>query len=507
MFLALVLNIALAQGSTSPEPVLIWVENDLPEDKLQRRAAKLTGSQAPWTYTGADLSFPPHAWSEEDEDAYEQLGRAMERGRDRWDEFDVELAIAQEITGAMEDISIVRDDKDRDQVQWAYLMLGAAVDMAFSVEEFSESEDTVAFRIELPGLVANRALLQVLTLDAERLFTVAEVNAGVAYEDLETLREVFPTLAEGTLEVGELPSGATLVIDGRDLDNVDQVLSSGHHWVHLMVNEVIRGRAQVDIAPGQTIELPRLVDGIELGQADRKVIEGTLDDLPEDVVTAVDAIASTHMGSEVFLATLNDEGRVVVVPYSEGAELVKNKPVTVAIGAELGGGAVATESFYYSDPANNPAGQLITAPAASGSFDLEVGIYNLALLAGVEMHITPTQYLLFGVEGQSSSDENRSTPLYVKAHGGVGLYALRPTRYKRPTLLLAGTYGWFSPGHLGYGARLTLGLPTSPKNWFRISFHGYYGTQVIEPPSGSAGAYPDHPLLAGGLRIGFQTAF
>ena len=501
------LNTAMAQQPAAPQPVLIWVEDTVPDEKVQRRAAKLTGSQSPWTYTALDLAFPPAAWSDDDVDSYSELSRAMERGEDRWDAFDVELAIAQELQTSLDTVSVVRNDEDRDAVMWATLMLGAAVDMAFGREDFISADAAEPFRIELPGLIANRALLQVLALDAEKLFTVHEVNSGVAYQNLDVLRTEYPKLATGTLEVGNLPPGASLVVNGRARDASDQALPAGHYWVHLVIEDTIRGRAQVDIAPGQTVELPRLVDEQERGQADRKVGADTFDGMPGDVTTAISSIADIHPGSMVFLATLNDEGKLVVVPYSEGAELVRNKPVTVAMGAEVGGGAIATQSFYYWDTANNPSGQVITAPSASGAFDLEVGIYNLALLGGAEVHISPTQHLLFGSEGQTSSSDNQSTPVFLKAHGGVGLYALRPSKYKRPTLLLAGTYGYFSPGHMGPGGRLTLGLPTSPKNWFKITFHGYYGSKVLTSPDGAVGAFPDHPLFAGGVRIGFQTSF
>ncbi len=502
----LALNTAHAQAQATAEPVLIWVENDVPEEKLQRRAAKLTGSAAPWTYDALDLAFPPSAWGPADDEAYSQLARAVERGEDRWDDFDVELSIANEVDSAIDGVGVVRDDADREALIGGYLMLGAAVDMAFAPKDFATGDGAEEYRIELPGVMANRALLQVLALDSEKLFTVHEVNSGRAYKNLEALRSTWPTLATGTLEVGVLPAGATLVVNGRALEGTDQELPPGHYWVHVVVDGAIRGRTQVDVAPGQKVSLPRLVDEVERAQADRKVGEDTVDGIPIDVVTAVNAIAASHPGSKVYLATLDEEGRLVVMPYSEGAELVRNKPVTFALGAELGGGAIATESYYYWDPANNPKGRIITAPGASGAFDLELGIYNLALLGGAEVHITPTQHLLFGTDGQTSASDNQTTPIFLKAHGGVGLYALRPTKYKKPTLLLAGTYGWFSPGHLGYGARLTIGLPTSPKNWFKITLHGYYGSKVIASDGGVA-AYPDHPLFAGGLRIGFQTAF
>lgn len=503
------LSAALAQQPAAPQPVLIWVEDDLPEEKVQRRAAKLTGSQSPWTYTALDLAFPPDPADAKDADdkAYQELTHAVERGTDRWDEFDVELAIAQELSNSLSGIEVVRDDADREAVMSAQLMLGAAVDMAFSTDEFTTSDVAEPFRVELPGLVANKALLQVLALDNEKMFTVSEVNSDVAYRNLDTLREEYPKLASGTLEVGVLPDGARLVINGRPSEGGDPILPAGHYWVHLDSDGIIRGRTQVTISPGQTVTLPRLVDETERAQTDRKVAADSLETLPGDVTSAIDAIASTHPASPVFLATLNDEGKLVVLPYSEGAEVVRNAPVTVAMGAEVGGGAVATQSFYYWDPDNNPAGRIITAPGVSGAFDLEVGIYNLALLGSAEVHITPTQHLLFGSDGQTDPGDNQSSPVYFKGHGGLGLYALRPTKYKRPTLLLAGTYGYFSPGHLGPGARLTLGLPTSPKNWFKITFHGYYGNQVLKSPDGSVGAYPDHPLFAGGLRIGFQTAF
>ncbi|MCP4920881.1 MAG: hypothetical protein GY913_28640 [Proteobacteria bacterium] len=503
MLLALSLTLgqpALAAGD--PASVLIWMEKDLPDEKTVKKTNKLVGGN-PATYTGQDLSFPPQPHAATDDEAYAELDRAITRSKERWNEFDVERSIAQELVAAIEPIELVRNDEDRKKLVEAWLIVGAAVDLAWTQSDFENVGDAGDFRLEMPGKVANLGLVQVVSMEPEAKFTRAEVANGSAFDVVESLREEYPTYAPGTLDLAYMPAGTTLVVNGRPQENPGHqlALGPGHYWVHLEKDGLVTGRSEVDIFPGLTVELPMLVEDRELSMADRRVAADSFDNLPEDVVTGIDLISARHPTSEVFLATQDSDGKTHVVPYSEGAELIKTKVVTVTFGGEVGGGGVGTAGFRLTNPqlGENTDTTMVLAPAATGAFDLEVGIYNLALLGGAEVHITPTQAQYYGTDGGESESDNGKTPVYLKAHGGLGAYVIRPNTKKQATLLVGGTYGWFSPGHLGPGGRVTIGIPTGVSNWFKLTLHGYYG-QPME------GFPPDRPLIAAGLRIGFQSS-
>jgi hypothetical protein len=499
---------AQAQQQAQPAPVVIWVEATLPEEKLVRKVARLSGGE-PQQYTGANLAFPPSPWQESDTRAYADLARAIEGSNERFDEFDVELSIAQELTAALEPISVIRNEEDRAQVVAALTLLGAAVELAFSEADLANSGDAQDLRLELPGMVANKALLSAAVLEPDRSWVRSDLRTGSSYKDLLSLVEALPSMAKGSLMTGELPDGTQLVVDGRPTEIVGGKveLSPGHHWVHVVVDGLITGRGEVDIFPGTPVEMPRLVDDRELAQADRRVSVGASDGLPEDVSTAIEQLSQQHPGAPVYLASLDPEGKVSVVPFSDNAVLHKPQVVTFTLGAEVGGGGVGTAAFRFTDPnERNSDGTMLFAPAAQGAFDMELGIYNLAIVGGAEVNITPTRSLAYGVEGQLSASENLDIPIYVKAYGGLGIYVLRPNQQGRPTLLLAGNYGFFSPGWQGYGGRMTMGIPMGTGNWFKVTLHGW----TSEPlKSGQdSGVFPaDTTLVNGGLRVGFQSSF
>ena len=498
LLLALSSNVLAA--SDAP-PVLIWVEETAPEDKTARKALRVLAPNAQ-VYAGHELAFPPQPADKADDKTYAELGRALERSRDRWDEFDVELSVADELGTAISGVQVVRSEEDREQLLMATVLQGAAVHMAFTADELATVEAAEPYRLEVPGGLVNRPMLDLLALDAEKTFTRSEVGNGGAFELLEQMRASAGDIAPGTLDVGAVPEGSTLVVNGRQVELTGDELSlpAGHYWLHFERDGTIWGRSQVDIRPATGTEIPARVDAAELAEAERLVFEGTADGLPQDVLDGVAALSARHPGSQVFLAGVDDEGKVKVLPYSKGAELIKRQPVTFVIGAEVGGGGVGTAAFRYALDGADPSDKsMLLAPAATGSFDLELGIYNLALLGGAEVHITPTQSLLVGSgEPGATRNDNTAVPVYVKPSGGLGVYAIRPNDYRRATLLLGGTYGWFSPGHLGYGGRLTVGIPMGVGNWFKLSLSGFYG----EPMQGFP---PDRPLIAGNLRIGFQT--
>ena len=495
---------AFAQDTRGKNSVLVWVEKDVPEEKLQKKAAKVIGGDID-VYTGRDLAFPPQPRGEADEKAYEGLDHAVRRSQERWDDFDVELSIAQEVQGALEPIALIESDDDRARIVEAELLIGAAVDLAFLPTDLKSSGDAAAFRMEMPGVVANKALVEAVALAPELRYTRAEVANAATAEVVEQLQKDWQGYARGAIDTTEMPPGTTLVINGRPLENPGHrvELGPGHYWLHFDRDGLVTGRGEVDILPGLSVELPRLVDDRELSQADRRVSVGSFDGLPDDVVTGIELLAAQHPGHEVYLAALDSNGKVQVVAYSEGAEIIQKQAVTFTMGAEVGGGTVGTPNYRFTTDRHGPNTDttMVFAGAANGAFDLELGIYNFALLGGAEVHITPQETMSWGTgEDGATSSSNQTTPVYLKAHGGVGAYVIRPNKYKQATLLVGATYGWFSPGHLGYGGRVTVGIPMGIGNWFKVSLHGYYGDEMEGYPQ-------NRPLLAAGMRVGFQSTF
>ena len=488
--------------------MVIWVEPTLPDEKLLRKVTRLPGGES-HQYTGANLAFPPSPWQDADERAYAELARTLERSNERFEEFEVELSIAQELSVAIETISVIRNEDDRAQVVAALTLMGAAVDLAFSETDLANSGNARELRLELPGMVANKALLNAVVLEPERSWVRSDLRTGSSHAQLLALVDAQTSMAKGSLMTGEFPQGTELMVDGRPAQVLDGEveLSPGHHWIHLVVDGLITGRGEVDVFPGTPVDMPRLVDDRELAQADRRVSLGASDGLPADVYTAVEKLSQQHPGAPVYLASVNSEGKVSVVPFSDNAVLHKPQVVTFTLGAEIGGGGIGTAAFRFTDPNEpNSNGTMLFAPSAQAAFDLEWGFYNLAIVGGAEVNVTPTRSLAYGVDGQRNAAENQSIPVYVKSYGGLGVYVLRPNQAGRPTLLLAGNYGFFSPGWVGYGGRITLGIPTGLGNWFKVTLHGW-SSEPLQSWQNS-GVFPaDTNLINGGLRVGFQSSF
>lgn len=496
-------GVARAQEAAPPltERVVVWLDRTHPEESARAKAEREIGGDADHVST-TDLAWPPQEWSKADTEQLGRLSKVQRQSQERWEEFDVELGLARELASVIDPVTVLRDVADRDALVNALLWEAASVNLAFSAEQLKNAPEAAPFRVDLGGVVVNGPLLDALALDPERVYTRGELPEAGTFLALQELRKTLAAMPGATLAVGALPDGTALLIDGRTATVLDgQVsLTPGHHYLHLIVGGVMRGRAEIDARPGATIELPYLVSDRERDDAERLVEERQTAGLPADVETSIARIGAHYPGAELFLAGVTGDGRVIVVPYSGGARLIDRQPVTFVLGAELGGALVSSPYFYYARPEDYTKGDFINTPAVSAAFQAELGFYNFAVTGEAELYITPLNELVYGSgeEGATSAD-NYYTVVSTKLTGGVGAYLLRPKKERRPTLLVAANYGWFSPGHVGPGARLTFGLPMDKRNWFKFSLHGWYGMPI-------AGYPEDEPLFAGGFRVGFQSA-
>ena len=157
--------------------------------------------------------------------------------------------------------------------------------------------------------------------------------------------------------------------------------------------------------------------------------------------------------------------------------------------AEVGGGVQSTSLFNEVAEGKKPM-----SAAISGGAGVELGISYFLIGLGVDGAITPARTI---TSANAASTENNASSVFVQPWGGIGAYILRPVS-DTPTLSVLGEVNWNSPAHLGYGGRITLGIPIdSRRNWVRLSAGATYSPSTLWK-------LPDDPLslLTGWFRIG-----
>lgn len=490
---SLAASLALS-GVAQANPIVVWLSSEVPETRDQRRAESDTGEATHLAHI--DLAWPPAAATGDDEAAYDALRGAVVDGEARWQDWDVELDIAQDLGDALEDITVVRNDRDLRDLVDALLLQGAAASRAFPPGEFGTLPEAESYRLDAPGGPINAAWYTAMALAPERAFARADIADGGPFDDFARVQRRVAEFPGGTLDLSRVPEVAQVFVDGTFVGTGVQAvdLAPGVHYFHTVRGGRIAGRSTVQVEAGRSVEAPMVVDDAELAAARQAFLDGNLSDLPADVKTALDSIQRTYRQG-VFVAAVDDDGRVEVRPY-RGAELVGRKLVTLMVTGGIGFTHIQSAIF---DDAN---GEKVGAPGAVGGVGLELGIANFALLGGFDAAFTPTQTITYG---NSDQTENNSTSILPQPWGGVGVYVLRPNK-PRPTLLLAGTYTFLGPAHTGLGGRLIFGVPLDEQGtWFRISAGGTHSGDVI---GGWDGVFTEPvPMDALFARLGFAARF
>jgi hypothetical protein len=482
--------------SALAQSFVVWMEAEVPDEKAVKRADKLTGGSNHLSHV--DLAFPPQPATDEDKDRFDKLRKAISEGQARWDEFDVEIGIAQELQGIIDVIDVLRDERDLQDLVQARLFQGAAVNKGFDPASFPDDETAAPFRVVLSGVVANLPWVQAMALQPDRVFTRADIADGSAFPDLQKLIVPMQALEPGFVDLTELPKGTVLYLDGREADVTNPKLSvrPGRHFFHVMRKEVVGGRQIISVDSAESVPLPIAVNRTALEQTRLKVLEGTTNGLPQEVKDSIETLSNFHEGA-IFVAAVSDKGAVTVLPYARGAQLLKEKVVTVVAAGEVGGGAVISTIFDQS------TGNNITAPAVDAHLGLEIGVYNVAVLGGCDLAIVPGNTVTHGPADETDTDSrnNVSGSALWQPWGGLGLYAVRPTG-TTPTLLIAATYGWDFPAHMAFGGRITFGALVDQGTWFRLTL----GANTSPKSQWDEGDQRT-PLSTVFLRFGLGTLF
>lgn len=490
LFAALFTVVPTAQAEAPAPGVIVWMEPTLPGADVAAKASRLTDGASP--YAWGDFAFARTEETEADRARLLAVTTAVETGRKRWLEFDVEKGIAQQINTAVDTVEILRDDFDRNTVVEALLMSGLATQSAFPESRFGLVEEAAPFRAMIAARAVQRAWVDALALEPDATWTRKEVDSATGLAAILALQNDLRSLPRAVVTLPERPKGVTLYVDGRPTaEDATQVeLFPGKHYLHAMVGGRLAGRARVNLEPGQSTAFPLMVGAPALAEAHSKVLAGD-PTLPESVMSAV-AWYRTVGGrtSRLYLGALDENGKPHILPFAGGAELVRPKPVTVLLAGDIAGGFVLSEAFDGRD------GERVTAPAFGPHLGLQLGIYNFLLMGGATAYVTPTERMVWAFAEGDGTDT--LAPIYARPYVGAGVYLPRPTS-RVPLLQIAGTYGWFLPGSSGFGAMLGCGIPVKADGtWIRISLDGSTGTQ------GPAWPAPGTATWTGLLRIGFE---
>ena len=479
---------ALATDVATSPGVVVWTQEDVPPAEVCAKVEKQTGaaSHVAWS----DLAFARTPWGKSDDAHLAALEQTLSAARSRWDQFDVELAVANDLAASTTLVESLRGDDDRKLLVDALLLEGAAALRVVPDARFSTAPELATLRRELGGRTAPSALLDVVALEPSRVWTRSDVPDAATLARLTALQVEVRAQPRATIRLGALPGDVTAVLDGRPYTGSEPEVSvePGHHYLHLVIHDKIAARQEFDVEAAGVVELAVAVSRKDLEVARTRVLAGGLD-VPDTVARAANgAGARTKPPSRVFLAALDDKGNATVLPFANGAALQRERIVTVLLTGTFGGGVLLSPAY------TGRGGELTAAPAFGGDLGFEIGITYAVVYGGTTLLLTPSEQMKFANDEKT---ENVETNAYVRPYGGIGLYLPRPDA-DAPLLFLGGNYGWTSPGTLGFGARLAFGVPLSGDGtWLRFVLDGTRGTQMAGFPG------EGEPVWGGALRIGF----
>ena len=476
------LSIGLVSDA-SAEPVTVWFTDEAPDDRAVSKADLQTGGTLHlWQ---ADLRYPPQPETPADQERFEQIAAAIENGRERWEEFEIEVQIANDLQMVVDDLDLIRTRRDKDELVRALLFQGTAVARSFDPTLFAVDPNSEAFRAEFGTTVVPRPWLDAYALSG-RPADRSEVVDGTGWLDYQRFAESLAALEPAQLKIDD--AEGEVFLDGEPVTTGTVELRPGKHWVHLVRGGVISGRQVLDLAPGETYEFPAAVSDEDLALGRERVLVGR-GSQPDSVRNALGWINDRY-GGPIYLGAV-DGSKVSMAPYADDAELEDRRLVTGLLTGEIGGGILGTSMF-----AEEPGNDLFIAPMVHGGLGFELGISYFLFAGGIDAAFTPGRTLRFS---QNKTGESNQVSVFPHPWAGIGAYFVRPTK-SVVTANLSGGVSWLGPAHLGYGGRLAIGVPIDEKhNWFRIVAGGYYSPSSLwDPSQGQA-------MISGFVRIGFGS--
>lgn len=500
MALPLVLSLfltALAAAQSPPAPcVVVWLDSQPPAAELTRRTQARTQGACQHRAWGA-IAGAPGAFGSDDEERLSGVRTALNVAAARWTEFDVEPELAGNLSAAVDAVTVIRNDGDRDLVREALFLAGAATFTYFPGERLAKSAEASPWRRSLEGQARIAPWLDAIGLGGPPpgRATVRETTAHRRFQEQSV--ELMRT-APGQLSMGPLPPSYTMFVDGTPQKGTSPLaLLAGRHWIHFLSDGEIVGRTRVEVLPGVTLAIPLAVRQEDLVAARSALLAGG--PAPQAVAAGVAAMAVAP-GARVYLATLDDAGVPKVFAQSAGAMVAPNKTVNLVVSVGASAGLVRSAGFVGSP------GTATNTVGLGPDLRLELGLSNFVLYGGTRLVQTPGQTVLYlppsaPPDGVAEAADNRETNSLYAAYGGIGVFMPKPTP-GRPIFMIGADAAVVTPGMLGFGGRFSAGIPVSDDGlWLRLGadVHG----EQVRPGYQGAGT---RTMLAG-AEVGVARLF
>ncbi len=439
--------------STALAAEVVWIGDASQEDI--DRVRKAAGTSRP-PLTPEQFIDSAAASGPADDEAYLALEKTLERVRGLEDRLDGEVIIMHDLDAAVSDISVVRNDRNRDRVYAALTYEGFAVNRYFA-DDLATDEAAAPYRHVFGSTVLVAAWVDAAAMASEREVTPYEIAQASHRAAFRSVQEGLVGLARATLDVHETPAGATLYLDGQKaLVGSDRTIAvlPGRHWIHAVRRDTIAARWSIDVEPGVT-DVLRWPD-TEAAWNTLVAGLGTLVATPSGLA---DALA--RHGGEVWVARSSPRSievwrvtETVIAPVA----LARQKPTEHTpddlFTLSVGGGWFYSPDFYLEDPIHT---------------DRTVASVNAGALAvgALWRHALGPMRLGAGVDLLDTLGD-----AHVAFYGGDQTTALRPHPFAFVGYEQVGvTGGFLFPHHVAVGARgaWNVGGPIS------LTAHGVLG--------------------------------
>ena len=423
----MLLNLWLLLG-TAWAGTAIWLDAP-PEPELTPGFEDLAPKQA----------IPSRAWSEADAQALVGLEAKLAVSAGLLDVFDGELQIMRHLQGALDAVEVVRPE-DRHLVWRAQLLLGLAVYRYFG-DTLGTDPAASNFVVGSGPNAQNRAWRDAVALEPDLNPSRDELpdpSGRMAYQEAR-VSHLLARPAVVKLVGGD--GTESLMVDGW-VEVMDTVhLVPGRHYLTLLVDGEIRVRQRVELGPGQAIELPLRASADDLvGLAETlRTTRASLPLHPAQQLALAEVEAPVqvvvHAKQRPIRFELRD-GALVPVSGRMRAPSSKGDDTGPALRLGLGGAWIYDGDYLLQNAAAGAPEDTSTVNAGAPllSVAAEQALGPVVVGAGADLGLP------LGTWHRLPSGETTQR-LRAHPHVQIGLPILRLSA------------GWWTPWHLGLGAR------------------------------------------------------
>jgi hypothetical protein len=410
------------------------------------------------TEVPAAVVAPKADWSVRDDAAINRLRDEVDAVRQLVDEFDGELEIMARLEAAIGDIAVLRDDADRKLLYRALALQGFAVKRYFQ-DSLPADPTAVPYRVRVGGSTEVEAWVDAVALDPDHIPTRDDVGETPERLALDETRARMLVSPKGTIDLANLPIGATVMVDGQERTPTGSILRvpPGMHRITVEVDDVIRARARIRLDTGDEYLLlvpPTQNQLMQLGTLLRRDqpevhrleldVAGSLARLAPPVLLAIpdgnDTVVYRVDGSRALLVEGTHRGALPTAAAAASGSAVLDRPGHVDIW---------TGAAYIHDPNYYDLNASRGAPAAYGTSN--AGAIAPGLTAMYPLGDLP--HLGGGIDVMVPTGEWHSLPV------GERVMRVRTHTYFAAGLEFAQlTVGALLPWHASLGARARLPL-------------------------------------------------